>query len=128
VPLSVLIVDESPVMRQVIHRALCLARLPIDKYLSAENGDSAFEILASQKVDLILTDTQMTPMSGEEFADRLQKDACLRKIPFVVISADGTATSVQHMLDRGACAYLAKPFTAATLRSEVARALPYFHD
>src|SRR3569833_1883672 len=122
-PRSILIVDESPVMQQVIERSLSLSKLPIGRCFVAADGRAALTILRSEKIDLILTDVHMENMNGEEFADQLQRHSSFRHIPLLVVSADRTATSVQHMLDRGAFSFLAKPFTAAMLCTEVARAL-----
>jgi two-component system, chemotaxis family, chemotaxis protein CheY len=105
-----LLVDDSPVMRSFLRRALSICRFPVAEFLEAGNGEQALAVLHGGRVDVVLTDINMPVMDGECMLLALRQDAALRSIPVVVISTDGTDSRRQRLLDLGAAAYLTKPF------------------
>ena len=121
-PLRVLVVDDSPVMRLAIQRVIDLSCLPL-KCFTAQHGNAALSLLKDQEIDLMLVDLNMPGMGGCDLVRRMQSEPGERQIPFIVISADATQTRMQEMLDLGALAYIPKPFAPALLRSEMANAL-----
>jgi two-component system chemotaxis response regulator CheY len=119
----VLIVDDSPVMRAFVRRAIDVSGFEISACLQASNGREALELLRGETVDVILTDINMPQMDGEEFLRRLSQDEGLRTIPLIVISTDATCKRTKRMLAMGARGYVAKPFVPETLRAALERSL-----
>lgn len=122
-PLRILVVDDSPAMCSAIQRMVELSGLPVETFLTAENGKVALSILKIHNVNLMLVDLNMPVMDGAEFIRCLHRDSGQRCVPFIAMSADATAVSVQTMLDLGAIAYISKPFRAEALRLEMKKAL-----
>ena len=122
-PYSVLIVDDSPVMRSFIRRVLALSGFDVGEYVEAGNGEEALTQLAAHRVDVILTDINMPQMNGEELLRRLCSDGVLKTTPAVVISTDSTNERIVRMIELGAQGYMSKPFTPETLREELERVL-----
>ena len=120
---SVLIVDDSPVMRSFIRRVLGLSGFDVGEYMEAGNGEEAIEQLNAHQVDVILTDINMPGMNGEELLRKLGADGILKNIPALVISTDATKERISRMLALGAEGYMSKPFTPETLREELERVL-----
>lgn len=120
---SVLIVDDSPVMRGFIRRVMTLSGFEVSECLEASNGEEALARLQEHTVDVILTDINMPKMNGEELLRRLETDARLRRVPTVVISTDATKARILKMLSLGAQGYMTKPFSPETLREELERVL-----
>jgi two-component system chemotaxis response regulator CheY len=120
---SVLIVDDSPVMRSFIKRVLAVSGFEVGECREAGNGEEALRQLSAQRVDIILTDINMPGMNGEELLCRLCADGVLKTIPTVVISTDATNERMVRMIELGARGYLSKPFTPETLREELERVL-----
>jgi two-component system, chemotaxis family, chemotaxis protein CheY len=120
---SVLIVDDSPVMRSFIRRVLALSGFEVGECMEAGNGEEALRTLSMRRVDVILTDINMPGMNGEELLRRLCADGVLKKIPAVVISTDATNERIVRMIELGAQGYMSKPFTPETLREELERVL-----
>lgn len=120
---SVLIVDDSPVMRSFIRRVLALSGFEVGEYVEAGNGEEALTQLAAHRVDVILTDINMPQMNGEELLRRLCADGVLKTTPTVVISTDATNDRIVRMIELGARGYMSKPFTPETLREELERVL-----
>lgn len=122
--LRALVIDDSPVMRQVICRSLRLSGLAFSECVEASNGEQALELLHQQPVDVILCDINMPQMDGEQLLEKIEKDPKLSSIPVLIVTADATAPRVQRMLGLGAQGYLLKPFSPERLRSEIRRILP----
>lgn len=120
---SVLIVDDSPVMRSFIRRVLGLSGFEVGECTEAGNGQEALSLLSAHRVDVILTDINMPGMNGEELLCRLRDDGTLRRIPAVVISTDATNERIVRMIELGARGYMSKPFTPEALRDELERVL-----
>jgi len=120
---SVLIVDDSPVMRSFIRRVMSLSGFEVGECWEAANGEEALEELKRHSVDVILTDINMPKMNGEEFLQRLEQEGTLRSVPALVISTDATKNRILRMLSLGAEGYMTKPFSPESLREELERIL-----
>lgn len=121
--MTVLIVDDSPVMRTFVRRVMRLAGFGDAEYVEASDGCEGLRHVQSGRVDLVLTDINMPNMNGEEFLESLHASDVLRSIPALVISTDATRDRMARMMALGARGYIAKPFSPEALRDEVERAL-----
>jgi two-component system, chemotaxis family, chemotaxis protein CheY len=124
---TVLIVDDSPVMRVFIRRVMRLAGFEDAEYLEASDGQDALDRLRTRHVDVILTDINMPRMNGEELLAELDKNGTLSSTPALVISTDATRDRVHRMLALGAQGYISKPFSPEALREELNRVLGETH-
>jgi len=121
--LHVLIVDDSPAMRNFIRRVLDLSGLEVGLCLEASNGEEALRLLEDNWVDAVLTDINMPQMDGEALLRRMSEHAVLNLIPVLVVSTDRTEGRIQKMLTLGAKGYVTKPFAPETLREELENTL-----
>jgi two-component system chemotaxis response regulator CheY len=123
-PLNILIVDDSPVMRTFVRRVMQLTGLDVAKFLEAGNGAEALAVaLAEPVIDAIFTDINMPVMDGEEFVRQLREQPTRKQTPVIVISTDATAHRIENMIALGASGYIQKPFGPEQLRNEVERVL-----
>ena len=115
----VLVVDDSPVNRMVLTKALSTdGHTPV----TAENGLQALEVLTSPdpaSVDVVLLDLEMPELDGYETLARIKADDRLRHLPVIVISSVDELDSVVRCIENGATDYLPKPFDAALLRARL---------
>jgi two-component system, chemotaxis family, chemotaxis protein CheY len=107
---TLLLVDDSPVMRAFLRRALSVCGFGVGRFLEAGNGEQALAVLRDQRADLVLIDINMPIMDGERLLVILGEDPGLRSIPVVVVSTDATESRRRRMLELGAAGYLTKPF------------------
>jgi len=114
-----LIVDDSSVMRKIIERALRQAGLDLETVCEASNGAEALDLLASQQVDLILSDINMPTMDGLEFVRQLQARNLAAKVPVVMITTESSEEHVKQAIQAGARGYIRKPFTADHVKERV---------
>jgi CheY-like chemotaxis protein len=85
--------------------------------LVAENGCEALEILARERVDVILMDIQMPEMDGFQAtaAIREKEKTSGGRVPIVALTANAMQGDEERCLAQGMDAYLAKPFRNADL-------------
>ncbi len=86
----------------------------------ARDGPECLEKLKGFKPDIILLDIMMPKMNGWVVFLNLQKDAELRKIPVMVISAKPLSEESQNKVTLlGVKDYIIKPFDISTLTTRV---------
>jgi two-component system, chemotaxis family, chemotaxis protein CheY len=119
-PLTILIVDDSPVMRSFIRRVVAMTGLEAT-IREASDGEGALEIVAAEPIDLVLSDINMPRMNGVELVRRLEAHESWKRIPVIVVSTDSSTVRVSDMLALGARGYVQKPFQPEALRAEIER-------
>ena len=107
---KVLIVEDSPTMRQLI--CFALKRLPKIRIIEASDGVDWLKKLASEKFDLIFTDINMPVMDGLKLVSLLRNDANYKDTPIVVITTEGAQEDRARALALGANDYITKPIQA----------------
>ena len=91
--------------------------------ITAKNGEEGLETAKDQMPDLILSDVMMPKMSGFQFCEALKRDAELKKIPFIILTAKGQENDIKTGTDLGADDYITKPFSPKALLEKVAEIL-----
>ena len=114
----VLVVDDSPI--NVLVAREFLERWDVD-VLTASDGKEAYELVRTQKPDLILMDLQMPGWTGYTTSRRIRElPPPLGSIPIVAMSADVLSASPEEISDAGMDDHLVKPFHPNELRSMIA--------
>lgn len=119
---TVLVVEDSPTMRQLLTYALM--RLGDIEVLEAEDGLDALRKLAARAapVELVITDINMPNLDGLKLIARLRADDATRDVPIVVITTDSGEGDRERAMSLGATSYIEKPLQAPKVL-EVARRL-----
>jgi chemotaxis protein histidine kinase CheA len=102
---SVLVVDDSPVIRDLISEALRSHNLQV---LEAGDGEEAWGRLQASPVDLVVTDVEMPRLDGLGLIRRVRAEMQGRPLPIVVVSMRGSDSDQQRAIEAGADAYLVK--------------------
>ena len=115
---TILVVEDAEPIRKMV-----CAMLTQDGYRCIEAGDGAEALRVIEdggEVQLVLTDLVMPRMSGSDLARHLSRShPSLR----VMLMSGYTDDPVVRSVDRRSVVFLAKPFTAATLKEKVREAL-----
>ncbi len=117
--ITVLIVDDSSVMRKIVERSLRQAGIEIEQIFEAGNGLEALAVLNERKVNLVLCDINMPAMDGLEFVRQLPKVENAKGVPVVMITTEGSEGHVVQALSAGARGYIRKPFTADQVKEHI---------
>ena len=114
---SVLIVDDEKHTREGLRQAL------EDNYdvAVAASADEAFNLLAAQEFDVIVTDLRMPGKSGLKVIDRAL--ALPAKPAVIMMTAYGSIDSAVEAMKRGAVDFLTKPVNLERLEVLIQRAL-----
>jgi len=114
--MKILFVDDESDIRTIAQMALKHAQYDVDL---CDSGKAALERAKTFKPDLILLDVMMPDLDGLETLKKLQKDAELRSIPVIFISAKVQKREVDEYLKLGAIGVISKPFDPLTLGKSV---------
>ncbi len=104
---NVLIVEDSPTMRQLI--SFALKRLRGIRIVEANDGVDGLKKLSSEKFDLVFTDINMPIMDGLKLVSLVRNDANYKTTPIVVITTEGAQEDRERALALGANDYITKP-------------------
>ena len=107
---SCLVVEDSPMMRQLI--VFALARVKNVAVTEADDGVVALKRLAQGKFDLVITDINMPIMDGLKLVKRIRSDETHKDVPIIVITTEGSSEDRARAMALGASAYITKPIQA----------------
>ena len=114
---SCLVVEDSPMMRQLL--VFALSRIRSLRVIEADDGVDGLRKLAASRFDIIITDINMPIMDGLKLVKRIRSDAVHRDTPIVIITTEGSTEDRQRALQLGANAYITKPIQAPQVISKV---------
>jgi two-component system chemotaxis response regulator CheY len=113
---TILIVDDSAMMRAMIKRAVTLTGVEIAAIHEAGNGREALAVLEAQPVDAVFTDLNMPVMTGTELLREMATHDEWRAIVRVIVSTDGSAARREEVRDLDVRLYVDKPFAPEVIR------------
>jgi two-component system chemotaxis response regulator CheY len=106
----ILIVEDSPTMRQLL--AFALRRLKDVEIVEAQDGMDGLRKVSAEDFDVALIDINMPVMDGLKLISLIRGDDSLREIAIVVITTEGANEDRRRALELGANEYLCKPIQA----------------
>ena len=112
---TVLIVDDNEDMRRYLRTLLA------DKFyvLDAPDGQAGLKLARDIVPDVVVTDVMMPIMDGLQFCQALKSDPITSHIPVILLTARSTESQQIEGFERGADAYLTKPFHAQVLMARI---------
>jgi two-component system chemotaxis response regulator CheY len=116
--IRILIVDDDMLTLRVL--SAMLQQLGFRNLDEATSGRAALIKLAARTFDLVLCDWHMQPMSGIELLKELRANPKTQDLPFVMVTSDAKAESVEAARAAGVSEYLVKPITVETLKAKLA--------
>ena len=120
---KILIIDDANTMRKIVGRSLRQAGLDFDEVFEAGDGQEALNLLATQKVDLILSDINMPNMDGITLIKELRALPAYNFIPILTLTTENSTEKKQQGKIAGATGWIVKPFDPDHLLSTVRRVL-----
>lgn len=113
---SILVVDDSPLIRRMIRRSMAISNLDVGSVHEAGNGKEALQVLANHWIDLVLADINMPEMNGIELVEQMSRTELLAKVPVVIVSTERSEPRMERLRSLGVRGYLTKPFTPEEIR------------
>jgi CheY-like chemotaxis protein len=115
--MQVLLVDDNPLMQQVISRFLVSQGYSV---AVARNGEDALELARHEPCQLLLIDMRLPDQDGPELLAVLRREPELRSCPAIAVSGLGEDDRERTVV-AGFQAFLAKPIDLDELLSTVRR-------
>lgn len=117
---TVLVADDEPEVVDLVRMMLEWEGYTI---VAAVDGEEAVARAQADRPDLILLDVRMPKLSGLNVLSHLSADPITADIPVIMLSVVTTYPDVRSALERGAVAYLPKPFELREMVRLVSRVL-----
>ncbi len=115
---KILIVDDDESMGELVVSGLSREGHTV---IAATSGSDALERLATESVEVIITDLNMADVNGFELCERIV--ATRPDVPVVVITGHGSMETAVGAIRAGAYDFITKPLDMKVLSLTVARAL-----
>ena len=120
-----LVVDDFSTMRRIISGLV--RELGFRKILEAENGQLALRALeiaseSGEPVHFVLSDVNMPVMNGFQLLEALRgkpETDPLRKVPVLLVTAEGRKEDIVRAAQLGASGYIVKPFNKDTIGDKI---------
>lgn len=119
---AILIVEDEPKMRRLLELQLGEEGFVTHAAADAETG---LKLLASEKIDLVVTDFRLPGMDGLEFLHAVKRVNA--SLPVVVMTAYGTVESAVEAMKVGASDYVLKPFSLVEMVLVIRKELDAHH-
>lgn len=117
-PKTVLIVDDSATIRQVVGMTLKGAGYEV---MEASDGKDALKKLDGKKINLIISDVNMPNMDGISFVKEAKKLASYKFTPVIMLTTESQDSKKQEGQAAGAKAWVVKPFQPEQMLAAVAK-------
>ena len=118
--LSVLVVDDDPVILRLLQVNFELEGISVD---TAVDGEEGLKMVQADPPDLVISDIMMPKVNGLEFLAALRSAPDTAAMPVILLSAKAQVADVQRGLELGADDYVTKPFDPLELIDRVYKVL-----
>ncbi|MDR2943358.1 MAG: response regulator [Treponema sp.] len=117
---TIMIVDDSRIMRNTVKGVFSGVESSCN-FVEAKDGEEAFALLDSQRVDLILLDWNMPRLSGIDFLKQIRAMDQYKELPIIMVTSEASKINVIEALKNGATDYITKPIKLDLFKSKLAK-------
>lgn len=93
------------------------------RVLIVENGQAALDAISAELPDLLILDSMMPMLSGQQVVQRVRANAATADLPIVMLTARKGEEDVVSALQLGVDEYITKPFMPGELLLRVENVL-----
>ena len=115
--LKILIVDDFSATRTILINQL--NNLGYSNTVVSKDGFSALARLKSSLFDLVVTDLNMSDMSGLDLLKIIRKDSELKHIPVLMITSEDLQGNIVTSIKAGLNDYIFRPFKEHTFKQKL---------
>lgn len=114
--LRILVVDDDPLLQESAKANLAADDVRI---LLADDGVEALEVVARERVDVMLLDIELPRMNGFDVLDELRADPATRDLPVIMITGRKDVLSIDRAFELGARSFAVKPLNWVLLERQL---------
>ena len=115
--MKILVVDEFTSSRKVL--VYTIQQLGFENMEEVTDGYSALVRLKSALFDLVITDREMSKMSGLQLLQQIRADQELKHIPVLMVTEDTKPENIVEATKAGVNAYIIKPFEIVSFAEKI---------
>ena len=112
-PNTILVVDDEPLYLKLIKANLLTEDYQV---ITTLDGEEALNIVAQERIDLILLDVMLPNIDGYAVCERIRE---FSSVPIIMVTVRGSEKDRVKGLNLGADDYIVKPFSAIELLARV---------
>jgi two-component system, OmpR family, alkaline phosphatase synthesis response regulator PhoP len=120
---KILIVDDDPIIRNLLEQIL----EPFEEHgvelMMAENGVVALEAVRRERPDIVFLDVMMPKLNGFEVCKIIKNDDEIKNSYIIMLTAKGQEVDKQKAKEVGVDCYITKPFNLGELIDKVGEVL-----
>jgi len=106
--MKILVIDDTEDIRELVASVLTTFGFSVR---TAANGQTAVQLLANEKPDLVICDVNMPAMNGYDLLASVRDSSLTASIPFILMTGLVSRDGFRRGMVCGADDYLVKPFT-----------------
>ncbi len=114
--MRVLTVDDSRTILAMLHHTLSNAGFEV---LQAEDGQQGLDVLANEKVDVVITDINMPVMDGIQFIRQVRASGRHNSLPILILTLETSQDKRDQGRAAGGTGWIVKPFDPDKLISVI---------
>lgn len=120
---KILIVDDEAHIRMLIGQTLEELEDEGVEFITADNGETALELIQTEKPDLVFLDVMMPKMNGMDVCRKVKQELGISDVYIIILTAKGQELDRQKGQEVGADIYMTKPFDPEVLLSKAKQVL-----
>jgi len=117
---TILLADDEEDLRSLLQMTL---EDPSYRLIQASDGVAAWELILTERPDLVILDWMMPKKNGQEVAEEMRLHPSTSHIPIIMLTAKDRVEDRLESERMGMNAYLIKPFSPLQLLEKVRQAL-----
>jgi two-component system, chemotaxis family, chemotaxis protein CheY len=110
---KVLVVDDSPTIRQQVGRALAEAGYEVIE--AADGVDGIDKIETDRGIGIVILDINMPRMNGLEMLEKVKQHDHNEHLPVIMLTSEGQKSMIERAKKAGAKGWIVKPFKSDLL-------------
>ena len=120
---KILIVDDEPHIRMLIEQTLEELEDDGVEFITADNGETALELIQAERPALVFLDVMMPKMNGMDVCRKVKKELSLNDVFIIILTAKGQELDRQKGQEVGADVYMTRPFDPESILQHARRVL-----
>ncbi|WP_151703496.1 response regulator transcription factor [Nitrincola alkalilacustris] len=113
---KVLVVDDEPNI--LLSLEFLMEQAGFDVF-TADDGETALEVIDRERPDLVLLDISLPGISGFDVLEKIRSSDDFKKLQVIMLTAHGREVEREKGLALGADDYITKPFSTQALVNKV---------
>jgi len=120
-PIRILTIDDSKTIRDMLNLTLSEAGFEV---LQAVDGQDGVDMLAKERVDIVITDINMPKMDGYGVIRHMRERPEFKRMPILVLTTESDTEKRNVAREAGATGWLVKPFDPERLIATINKVAP----